>query len=197
MQGSDTKKVIINTTFTLLILGLLFMILLESRLYFNSNLRQIRESLKSGIESYKVKYAGEMPEIGYDISSISKLSIYDKNPLKIVQKLQNVHEFENNSIEETAQLPKEIESDILENPLFKGYYIQLGIFANKVQAQESIQNVLEKSIIDENFVTYIETKMLQEKPFYLAQVGVFSSKNDAIFFCDKLQKSGIGCLIID
>jgi hypothetical protein len=197
-MGNDVKKIIINSVFTFLILGALIAITIESKLHFNSKLQKMKESLTSGIENYKIKYSSGLPEAGYDIANSSKVNIYDKKPIKIIQKLQNIHEIENKlSSDSEAEVPKEIENDILENPLLKGYYVQLGIFSDKAQAQNSIQNLLDKMLINGDFIAYIETKFLQEKPFYLTQIGVFATKNQAITFCDNLQKTGIGCLIVD
>ena len=206
MQKNNITKVLINAGFTLFLISVCIGVIIESKLYFRANFKEKKEVILSSLKNYRVKHFSETPDASYDISSsFSKANIYDKKPLKIIQKLQNIHEIENRLSEnmyqevgnEESELPPEIVNNIISDPLFKGYYIQLGIFSEKGQAKISIQNLLDKLLIDGSFTTYIETKYIQEKTFYLAQIGVFSTKNDAINFCDKLQKMGVGCLIVD
>ena len=197
MKKVELKFLAINAGFTILIGLFIFGLILEAKIYFNSKAKGIFKNLNSDLSTYKVKYVQEekavLPE--YAISSSTNAQ-FQKPAILSTRKLVNIYE-EEGRLEEENIIASFFQQNIEEDPLFKGYYIQLGIFASKDVAQMSIQNLISKSLIEENLTTYIETKAMEDRTFYLAQIGVFSDKNEAIKFCDKLQKMQIGCVVID
>ena len=197
MQENNIKKIIVNSVFTLLVFGLIIWVTIESKIYFNVQLKSFYAKMQSGFETYKIKNIDYNPEKNIN-PYFGKSQNYEKQPIKILQKLNDVHEIETQfATKYKKEIPEEIETQILNNPLFAGYYIQLGIFKTKEEAEQGIKSFSSKISIEENFTTYIETKYMQETPFFILQLGVFATKEEAVNYCNKLQKLSIGCLIVE
>ncbi len=205
-EKAYSNKILINFIFTSIVILSILLLMFESRRYFLNSADKINTTLPSGIEKYKIKYEQPKQTTSYDISLSNALnsSIYETKPSITIQTIENIHTIENNiissrpvgTLEEVVE-ENEIARDILENPLFKGYYVQVGVFSEKSQAKNSINNLFEKLPKDHGFNSYIETKYMNENPFYVSQIGVFSSKQDAISFCNRLQNINMRCLIVD
>lgn len=187
------KQIIVDFIFTSLLFFCFILFMIEAKFYFFIKRRGDMQVFSSGVESYRVKtYESEVEKF----AKSEKEELYNKTPNEKIYKISSIQDtLKAETEDELLQGQTEDMSDILNNPLFKGYYIQLGVFPNKEAAQQNIDNL--KAFMSESFTTYIEKRNIQEKELYLAQVGVFSSKEDAIKFCEQLQKSSIGCVVVD
>lgn len=185
---SRSKNLIINCIFTLLVVGTSMPLILESRIHFNKTAS--KSFLYSDFLNYKITNTESKKHIPITHQAKDSLLVGNK-AIKNVEVIRDLHELEK------SILPTKIIEDLYENPLLRGFYVQLGIFKTKEDATKVIEYLTEREFITEDYNTYIETKMLQAKDFYIPQIGVFSSKNEAIAFCNNLQKLQINCLIVD
>lgn len=191
------RQVVINLVFTAAIVFGFLLLMFESKMYFGkkAKLWQNDGLLASDVGDYRIKNH-ELVDLENTNDTTPLPHYYSKNSIIKIHALDSADETGKDSLPERL-LQDEFISDILNNPLFRGYYVQLGIFPEKSAAYDSIQTLFNQLAINSSFTTYVETKYIQEKPFYLAQVGVFSSKEDALSFCEKIQKLSFGCLLVE
>lgn len=196
---SSYKGIFINSLFTISVFSVIIICILEGKPYFINSKEKEVKFLSGGLETYKVKMKNEIIGSKNSTFNIPTENLYNTSPSIKIQKLVNIYELEEeDSYESSKTLPEEIIGGILTNPIFKGYYLQLGIFEDKKSAQGAIENISSNPLIKNgSFTTYIETRYSRKKPLYLAQIGIFSSMEDALGFCEKLQKSSINCLLIN
>lgn len=185
---SKSKNLIINFIFTLLVIGISLPLILESRIYFNRNSN--KTFLSSDFVNYKVSSVEVKKNVAFLTQTKDFLLIQNK-AVKNIEVVKDLYELER------VSLPSDVMEEISKNPLLSGFYVQLGIFKTKDEAQKIIEYLVEKGTITEDYNTYIETKIMQGRSFYIPQIGVFNIKNDAIYFCSGLQKMQINCLIVD
>ena len=188
-----TKKFnfsIINLIFTVCIALFLIVLCLESNSTFNKFIKTLEKTLHSNLVNHKIKYHDNKPNYKpYSITNSSNFQGYEQKPKKNIKNILNTSEIPN--------YDPEIEKEIKINPLFQGYYAQLGIFGSKQSAEEVIKVLSLKGILQSKFTTYMEEKMMRERKVYMLEIGVFEEKYDVVEFCTKLSKINIGCVLVE
>jgi hypothetical protein len=193
MQGK-IKQNCINLIFTICITCLAFWIGFTSKIYFSSKASSFNKVLEYKLSQYKIKIIEDDVNLKsiQSFNSDQDFTGYNKTPKTSLQTISyNINETPKE--EENFIIPTE---EIKQNPLFSGNYSQIGIFANKEGAEEVIKILALKGILDANFTSYIETRQIKSKTFYLVEIGVFQSPELAQNFCDKLKRIQIACSII-
>lgn len=191
MMENKTQILLINFFFTIILACLSLPIILESRIYFAKNLTQ--NLFESDFINYKILSLENKKTPTY--YNNQDYLLHQNKVVKKIEIVKDLYELEDEA--KKSSLPQKIIEDIYGDPLLKGFYVQLGIFKSKEEASKIITELLSKSVITENDNVYIDAKSIQDKQFYIPQIGVFEDKNNAINFCSHLQKMNVNCLIVD
>ncbi len=190
----NNLKLIINISFTLCVFVLLASLSVYSNFSFHLKLLNSKTILTANIKGYTTEQKNAKSDKSYlELANTINFKNYERQPQKDIKNLGNPAI--NDEYRET--IDDVIAKIALENPLFSGYYAQLGIFSTKEAGEEIVKILYLKGLLDENFTSYTEKKELKNKEVYFVEIGIFKKMDEAINFCNKLTRLNIACIVVE
>jgi hypothetical protein len=187
MKQNELTSFIFNATFTIILFSLFFWLGNGAKNYFSAKISQLNEFAKSDFANYKT-ITPEAEEIASKYQSTKNSSddkIYDKNPKTNIKNISYGWQEEEINHTENEEFKK--------NPIIGGNYAQIGVFASREGAEEIVKILVLKNLMEKNFTSYVSSGEVKSKVFYVVEIGVFQTPDEATQFCDKLKKFQIGC----